>query len=118
MSSCISLNRERITEVVLGDHTEEEVTILFSDIRDYTTLSETMTPEENFKFVNAFHGRMGPVIRKHEGFVNQYLGDAIMAILPKSPENALESCYRHAKSPEKNITSNAKPKNAYPSRWA
>ena len=84
-----SINRERITEVLLGDYTEQEVTVLFTDIRDYTTLAETMTPEQNFKFVNAFHGRMGPIIRKHRGFVNQYLGDAIMAIFPVNPEDAL-----------------------------
>jgi two-component system sensor histidine kinase ChiS len=86
-----SLNRERLTEVTLGDHTEQEVTVLFSDIRDYTTLAETMTPEENFKFVNAFHGRMGPIIQQYQGFVNQYLGDAIMAIFPKRPEDALQA---------------------------
>ncbi len=84
-----SLNRQRITEVELGDHTEQEVTVLFSDIRDFSGLSEAMTPEENFKFVNALHGRMGPVIQQHQGFVNQYLGDAIMAIFSKRPEDAL-----------------------------
>ncbi len=86
-----SLNRERITDIHLGDHTELEVTVLFTDIRDYTTLSETMSPEENFKFVNAFHGRMGPIIREHGGFINQYLGDAIMALFPNSPQKALEA---------------------------
>lgn len=86
-----SLNRNRITEVLLGDHIQKEVTVLFLDIRGYTTLSETMTPEDNFRFVNAFHGRMGPIIQKHKGFVNQYLGDAIMAIFPASPETALHA---------------------------
>lgn len=86
-----SLNRERITEVLLGDHTEKEVTVLFTDIRDYTPLAEAMTPEENFKFVNAFHGRMGPNIQKYQGFINQYLGDAIMTIFPKKPEDALKA---------------------------
>ena len=86
-----SLNRERITEVMLGDHTEQEVTVLFTDIRDYTSLSETMTPEQNFRFVNAFHGRMGPIIQKNEGFINQYLGDAIMAIFAAGPENAIQA---------------------------
>ncbi len=86
-----SLNRQRITEVELGDHTEQEVTVLFSDIRDFSGLSETMTPEENFKFVNALHGRMGPVIQQHQGFVNQYLGDAIMAIFSQKPDDALQA---------------------------
>ncbi|HRI58572.1 MAG TPA: two-component regulator propeller domain-containing protein, partial [Saprospiraceae bacterium] len=78
-----SLGRDNITEVLLGDHVEREVTVLFSDIRDYTTLSESMMPEENFNFVKAFNGRMGPVIQQHKGFVNQYLGDGIMAIFPE-----------------------------------
>ena len=86
-----SLNRERITEVMLGDYTERNVTVLFTDIRDYTSLAETMTPEENFRFVNAFHGRMGPIIQKNQGFINQYLGDAIMAIFPDDSESALRA---------------------------
>ncbi|MBK8966095.1 MAG: response regulator [Lewinellaceae bacterium] len=86
-----ALGYERLTEVTLGDHTQREVTVLFSDIRSYTSLAENMTPEENFQFVNAYNGRMGPVIRKHNGFVNQYLGDGIMAIFPQAAEQALQA---------------------------
>ncbi len=86
-----ALGRESITEVSLGDQTQKEVTILFTDIRGYTTLAETMTPEENFKFVNALFSRMGPIIREFNGFVNQYLGDAIMAIFPNSPSDCLKA---------------------------
>ena len=85
------MGRERITDVALGDHTEREVTVLFADIRGYTALAETMTPEETYQFVNAFNSRMGPVIRDHKGFINQYLGDAIMAIFPESPTDALQA---------------------------
>ncbi|MEZ4965846.1 MAG: response regulator [Saprospiraceae bacterium] len=86
-----ALGHERITEVALGDQTQRDVTVLFSDIRDYTAFSEQMTPEDNFKFVNAYNGRMGPVIRQHEGFINQYLGDGIMAIFPRMPNDALNA---------------------------
>ncbi|MDC6362946.1 MULTISPECIES: ATP-binding protein [Flavobacteriaceae] len=86
-----SVGKESITDIKLGDHIEKNVTVLFSDIRDYTSLSEGMTPEQNFKFVNAYVGRMGPIIKENEGFVNQYLGDGIMALFPKSPENALDA---------------------------
>jgi len=48
-----------------------------------------MTPEENFRFVCSFNEHMGPIIRKHNGFVNQYLGDAIMAIFPVNAGDAL-----------------------------
>jgi class 3 adenylate cyclase len=84
-----SLGRDVITDVQLGDQVEKIVTVLFSDIRDYTTLSEQMTPEENFHFVCSFNERIGPIIRQNKGFINQYLGDAIMAIFPGSPADAL-----------------------------
>jgi len=86
-----SVGREAITEVVLGDHVEKNVTVLFSDIRGYTTLAEGMTPRQNFKFVNAYVGKMGPLIQKNRGFVNQYLGDGIMALFPQDSEDALQA---------------------------
>ena len=93
-----SVGKESITDVRLGDHIEKNVTVLFSDIRDYTPLAESMTPEQNFKFVNAYVGRMGPIIEDNEGFVNQYLGDGIMALFPKKPENALDAAIEMQKT--------------------
>lgn len=86
-----ALGKKRITEVNLGDQAQKNVTVMFTDIRDFTTLAEQMTPEQNFHFVNAFHGRMGPIIQKNNGFVNQYLGDAIMAIFPKDPKDSIQA---------------------------
>jgi len=80
-----------LTDVKLGDQVEKIVTVLFTDIRDFTTLSEKMTPEENFHFVSSFNARLGPVIRSNNGFINQYLGDSIMAIFPENPEDALRA---------------------------
>lgn len=87
-----SVGRQAITEVVLGDHIEKEVTVLFTDVRDYTHLAESMTPQQNFKFVNAYVGRMGPLIQRNKGFVNQYLGDGIMALFPEDAKYALQAC--------------------------
>lgn len=86
-----SLGRESIMDVRLGDHVEQVVTVLFADIRDYTGLAEAMSPEDNFRFVAAYNQRMGPLIQKNGGFVNQYLGDGIMAIFPGNPEHALQA---------------------------
>ena len=86
-----SLGRDNITEVQLGDHITKEVTVLFSDIRAYTSLSEQMSLKQNFKFVQKYNGQMGPIIQVNNGFVNQYLGDGIMAIFPNSPEHALNA---------------------------
>ncbi|MEO6327850.1 MAG: adenylate/guanylate cyclase domain-containing protein [Ginsengibacter sp.] len=84
-----SLGHDLITDVKLGDQVEKIVTVLFSDIRGYTTLSEQMTPEENFSFICSFNELMGPIIRQNKGFINQYLGDAIMAIFPGNAGDAL-----------------------------
>ncbi|RIA08782.1 class 3 adenylate cyclase [Flavobacteriaceae bacterium MAR_2010_72] len=86
-----SLGKDKLTEVALGDQVEREVTVLFVDIRGFTTLSENMSPTENFYFINAFNKRMGPIIRNNEGFIMQYLGDGFMAIFPNGAQHALNA---------------------------
>lgn len=85
------LGRDSLTDVKLGDQAEKIVTVLFTDIRDFTSLSENMTPDENFRFVSSFNERLGPIIQLHHGFINQYLGDSIMAIFPRHPQDALDA---------------------------
>ncbi|MGB0385443.1 MAG: ATP-binding protein [Ardenticatenaceae bacterium] len=85
------LGKENILQVKLGDQVEKEMTVLFSDIRSFTTLSEKMTPEENFSFINAYLRRMSPVIREHNGFIDKYIGDAIMALFPGPADDALQA---------------------------
>ena len=84
-----SLGQENIVDVELGDQVQREMTILFVDIRSFTNLSEHMTPEENFKFINSYLSRFSPMITENGGFVDKYIGDAIMALFPDSPDNAL-----------------------------
>ncbi len=86
-----SLGKNKLTEVALGDQVEREVTVMFTDIRGFTTLSERLAPKENFLFINSFNKRMGPIIRKNDGFIMQYLGDGFMAIFPKGSQNALQA---------------------------
>lgn len=92
-----SLGKENLIDVKLGDQVERIVTVLFTDIRDFTTLSEKMTPEENFHFVSSFNARLGPIIRSNNGFINQYLGDSIMAMFPESPEDAIHAAIKMQK---------------------
>lgn len=82
------LDRGSIVDVTLGDQVQKEMTVLFSDIRSFTELSEKMTPKENFAFINSYLKRMGPVIRNHQGFIDKYIGDAIMALFPGSADDA------------------------------
>jgi adenylate cyclase len=85
------LKKESILEVQLGNQIQREMTILFSDIRSFTQLSETMTPEENFNFLNAYLKRMNPCVQYHSGFIDKYIGDGLMALFPLTPDNAIES---------------------------
>jgi len=73
----------------LGDYTELRMTVFFLDIRDFTGLSESMSPRENFRFINSFLRRFGPLVRDHNGFVDKYLGDGMMALFPGNPDQAL-----------------------------
>ena len=65
------------------------MSIFFLDIRDFTSLSENMSPRDNFRFLNSFLGVFGPIIRAHGGFVDKYPGDGIMALFPGKPDDAL-----------------------------
>jgi len=85
------LGKESIADVELGDQIQKEMTVLFTDIRDFTSISEQMTPKENFNFLNNYLGYMEPVIRKNNGFVDKFIGDAIMAIFPDNTEDAINA---------------------------
>ncbi|OHD10093.1 MAG: hypothetical protein A2086_08220 [Spirochaetes bacterium GWD1_27_9] len=74
------LNKKDIIDIKLGDQIEKEMTVMFSDIRDFTSLSENMSPEDNFNFINSYLKKMGPIIRKNNGFIDKFIGDAIMAL--------------------------------------
>jgi len=85
------LDKESITSIQLGDNTQRIMTILFCDIRSFTDLSEKMTPNDNFQFINEYLSRVGPLIRSHGGFIDKYIGDAIMALFPDNVESAIDS---------------------------
>ena len=93
------VGKPSIVEVELGDNKRKNMTILFSDIRSFTTLSEAMTPDENFAFINAYLERMGPVIRDHNGFIDKYIGDAIMALFESADDAVVpgSACWKRSK---------------------
>ncbi len=85
------LHQTSITELQLGDQIQMEMTILFADIRSFTTLSETMTPQENFRFINSYLSRVSPIVREYGGFIDKYIGDAIMALFPGQTDDAVRA---------------------------
>jgi class 3 adenylate cyclase/HAMP domain-containing protein len=83
------LGKADVTQVELGDHLSQEMAIMFSDIRSFTSLSEKMTPQETFNFINGYLQRVVPEIRSHNGVIIKYLGDGLMAVFPKSADDAV-----------------------------
>ena len=86
-----ALGHESILDVKLGDQTHQEISIFFSDIRSFTKMSEGMSPKENFDFLNDYLQRVTPTIKNNNGFIDKYIGDAIMALFPKKVEDAIEA---------------------------
>ena len=86
-----SLDKKSILDVQLGNQVQKEMTILFSDIRSFTNISEKLEPAENFKFVNDYLAAVVPSIRKYDGYVDKYIGDAIMALFTKKSSDAVNS---------------------------
>jgi len=82
---------KKLTHINFGDCIKKEMTVLFADIRSFTTLSEKMSPQKTFSFLNAYFELMGPIIRQHNGFINKFIGDGIMAVFPERPEDAVDS---------------------------
>ncbi len=85
------LGKESFVDIKLGDQVQQEMTILFTDIRCFTDISESMTPKENFDFLNHYLGYMEPVIRNNNGFIDKYMGDSIMALFPDNPGDAINA---------------------------
>ncbi|GAB5552933.1 MAG: hypothetical protein Sapg2KO_25240 [Saprospiraceae bacterium] len=83
------LGRESIKDIRLGDQFQKDVTVMFIDIRGYTTFSESMTPQENFSFLNSYIKRVGAVISDHGGIIMSFFGDGILALFLEDRAQAL-----------------------------
>jgi adenylate cyclase len=67
------------------------MTVMFSDIRNFTSMAERMEPREVFNFINAYFQRISPEIRNHGGFVAKFIGDGMMAVFPERVEDGIDS---------------------------
>ena len=85
------LKKESILEVKLGDQIAQQMTVMFSDIRGWTTISENMSAQQSFNFINAFLSRISPVITAHRGFIDNYQGDGMMALFPESADDGVRA---------------------------
>ncbi len=83
------LHKQTIRDIHRGDAVDREITVLFQDIRGFTTLSESLDPAATFRFLNELLERIAPPIMQNNGFIDKYIGDAIMALFPKSPDDGV-----------------------------
>ncbi len=85
--------QEGIENIQLGEAQSEQLTILFADLRSFTTLSEALSPQQILDFVNDYFERMNHPIHGHNGFIDKFIGDAIMALFanPTIPKQARDS---------------------------
>ena len=102
-----ALGHNDVTTARLGDSALRHLTILFADIRNFTAISEGMQPAETAAFLNSCLSRIGPHIRANNGFVDKYIGDAILALFPGSPSDAVRAGL--AMQAEIQSTNNANP---------
>ncbi|MEO5907228.1 MAG: adenylate/guanylate cyclase domain-containing protein [Saprospiraceae bacterium] len=59
---------------------QQDVAVLFCDIRDFTPISEKLSPNEVVTLLNTYYARMNEVIRMHKGYITQFVGDEIFVI--------------------------------------
>ncbi|MFW5862383.1 MAG: adenylate/guanylate cyclase domain-containing protein [Spirochaetota bacterium] len=76
---------KNIADMVLRDEislggTKQDVTVLFTDLRNFTAQSELMSPEEVVEFLNQYLTRMVQCVHDNSGIVDKFIGDAIMAL--------------------------------------
>lgn len=95
------------------------VTVLFADIRGFTTMSEQMSAQEVSEILNEYFTEMEPIITSYNGVINKFIGDAVMAIFGEPiqdknhPQNAVKCAYamlQKVKELQKKWAKEGKPK--------
>eukprot|EP01001_Neometanema_parovale_P007234 NODE_354_length_2614_cov_89.676435_g334_i0.p1 GENE.NODE_354_length_2614_cov_89.676435_g334_i0~~NODE_354_length_2614_cov_89.676435_g334_i0.p1 ORF type:complete len:784 (-),score=87.78 NODE_354_length_2614_cov_89.676435_g334_i0:185-2536(-) len=74
------LNIDNINDIQLGVATVDRVTIMFTDVHNFTTMSEQMDHQQAFKWVLELTKVLGTVLKRHSGFVDKYMGDGMLCI--------------------------------------
>ena len=83
------LDKGELTEIHISDNVQRSMTILFTDIRSYTTISESMDPQILLSFLNSYYGILDPIISRNNGFIDAFIGDAVMALFPGGAKKAI-----------------------------
>jgi predicted ATPase/class 3 adenylate cyclase len=86
------LGQENIFDLDAGDSVSKDMNVLFMDIRNFTGYSEKYKSEAVFQFINDYLLEVTPLIHSHNGFIDKFLGDGIMALFPGESREALRAC--------------------------
>ncbi|NJN21947.1 MAG: adenylate/guanylate cyclase domain-containing response regulator [Leptolyngbya sp. RL_3_1] len=79
-----------VESIQVGNATESEMTVLFCDIRDFTHIVEFQAARETFEWLNALFEQLNQAITSNHGFVDKYLGDAVMAVFDRPDHHSLD----------------------------
>ena len=85
------LDKESILEVGLGDQTARQMSILFADIRNFTSISESIPADETFALMNNYLTAVSKAIHENGGIIDKFVGDGIMALFPDDADHALQA---------------------------
>ncbi|MEZ4267242.1 MAG: AAA family ATPase [Myxococcota bacterium] len=86
-----TLHRDRVMDVNVGDAVTRDITVLFADLRGFTKLFEDLDVELGFALLNRYLGRITPIIERGGGFVDKFVGDAVMALFPGEADGAVRA---------------------------
>ena len=80
---------ETPSKPTIPDQERKHVTVMFSDLSGYTAMTEKLDPEEVKEIMDRIFGKISQVVVKYEGFIEKFVGDAVMAIfgVPKTHED-------------------------------
>jgi len=85
-----SLNKTDIRQIELGDQKQHNAYILFTDIRNFTGMSEKLSSAQVFELLNSLLDKAIPTIKKSGGYVDKFIGDAVLAVFDTDIGNPVE----------------------------
>jgi len=86
-----SLGRHDIARVELGEYVSKKMSVMFSDLRNFTPLAERLGPGEVIELLNRYFSRLGEPIAAAGGFIDSYNGDELMALFGGSAQLAVQA---------------------------
>jgi len=86
-----SLNRTDIARVELGDYVAKDMSVMFSDLRGFTPLTERLETHEVIALLNRYFAAMEPAIVAEDGYIDSFNGDEIMALFSGPPDSAVRA---------------------------